>query len=77
MGSEIQLRLLYYTFSFLAQNTTKEWNPTPTQILHFTFSFYFNNVLAGYHSIEWTLCWTVMLAYREFWKASRNRCNLT
>ena len=38
-------------FFLLAQNTTKEWNPTPTEILHFTFSSFFNNDV-GYHSIE-------------------------
>ena len=37
-----------------AQNTSKEWNPTPTQILHFTISFHFNTIFpfAGLHSIE-------------------------
>ena len=37
-----------------AQNTSKEWNPTPTQTLHYTFSFILTQSLpfAGYHSIE-------------------------
>ena len=43
MGSEIQQRLLHYTFSFSHKTLPREWNPTPTQIFAL-FSFLYKTL---------------------------------